>query len=300
MTRTIQIPPEEKIKLTEWFNKRDYSVLKNISVEVFLLELEERLALYQFALLSNGKCSPDPRWQKICATNFVIINASAAQLSKFPETAGISTIKKEYLEWYKVANSKAKKSADTSQISTHGQTIYDQNVAKDAYLCSIEKDRKQVLLSVDLEKCTNAELNHQFAYLINDLRKRLGVEEPPAVIKTRQLKSLSAFWNHYAIQYLDILLYCLIKPKSKLIVEFIEEETTEQEPTEAVQERSWTLTNPMVAKLLNEYDLDGEHIKGWVNIFYEEKLFNTDYMKLFIEKMRSDQANLRTNMSKLL
>ena len=295
MISTIPIPPEEKIKLNEWFNKRDYSVLKNISVEVFLLELEERLALYQFAQLSNCECSPDLRWRKIYDSNFVIINASDAQLSKFPDTAGISTIKKEYLEWYELANSKAKKYADTTQISTHGQTIYDKNVAKDAYLCSIEKDRKQVLLSVDLEKCTNAELNHQFAYLINDLRKRLGVEEPPAVIKTRQLKSLSAFWNHYAIQYLDILLYCLIKPKPKLIVEIIEEEMTE-----AVQEKCWTLTNPMVAKLLNEYDLDGEHIKGWVNIFYKEKLFNTDYMELFIEKMRSDPVNLNTNMSSLL
>jgi hypothetical protein len=295
MTRTIPVPPKEKIQLTEWFNKRDYSVFKNISVEVFLLELEERLALYKLALISNGECSPDLRWQKICNRDSVIINASGTQLSKSPETAGISTIKKEYLQWYELANSKAKKYADTSQITLHGQPIYDQNVAKDAYLCSIEADRKQVLLSIDLEKFTNAELNHQFAYLTNDLRKKLGVEEPPAVIKTRQLKSLSAFLHHYAIQYLDILLYCLIKPKSKLI-----EETTEQGPTETVQERCWTLTNPMVAKLLNEYDLDGEHIKGWVNIFYEEKLFNTDYMELFIEKMRSDPVNLRTNMSSLL
>jgi hypothetical protein len=295
MSRTIPIPPEEKIKLTEWFNKRDYSILKNISVEVFLLELEERLALYQFALISNGECSPDPRWQKICDSNFLIINASGAQLSKYPETAGISTIKKEYLEWYEVANSKAKKYADTSQISLYGQTIYEQNVAKDAFLSSIEADRRQVLLSIDLEKFTNTELNHQFAYLINDLRKKLGVEEPPAVIKTQQLKSLSAFLHHYAIQYLDILIYCLIKPKSKLI-----EETTKKEVTEALQDRCWTLTNPIVAKLLNEYDLDAGHIKGWVNRFYKEKLFNTDYMVLFIEKMRSEPANLRTNMSSLL
>ena len=56
------IPKEEQENLFTWFNEKDYSFINHITIEEYLVEIEERLELYQFSQLCGGDIS-DSRWK---------------------------------------------------------------------------------------------------------------------------------------------------------------------------------------------------------------------------------------------
>jgi hypothetical protein len=61
------LPNNELVKLEKWLeNKSDsYTSLAKMRVFDYLTELEERLSLYNFALLCGGNCTDDRRWKKV-------------------------------------------------------------------------------------------------------------------------------------------------------------------------------------------------------------------------------------------
>lgn len=77
------IPKEEQENLFSWFNEKDYSFINSITIEEYLVEIEERLELYQFSQLCGGDIS-DPRWEKLTPPSCMVVDFNKNNKVKKP------------------------------------------------------------------------------------------------------------------------------------------------------------------------------------------------------------------------
>lgn len=360
-------PKKENLEeLTKWFKKRDYSVLIGMPVGEFIIELEERLALYWDAELLDGNCFTDPRWLKIYLRNSIIINDSSLYGRGISETSGISVVRKEHLPLLIDAyGSKQNKQAVTSpstdkqdcteyseeaekfqqqmaeekekidfdeympdtleestaraedqmakfkeQLAKKHQKIAEknlepysdkqklaaQNAAKDDYLLSIGSDEQKLVLNIDVKNFNKKELMEQFNYILSDAFKTLGIEDAQTTLKTGTFKSLDSFLSNYAVQYLDLLIYCLIKPKTIKDTEYVWQIEDNKETEQAKLERL-RLTEKEIAELFNKHELDVVDITRMKKDCYTPKLLDQDYMERFIDNIKSEPTNLKERVN---
>jgi len=328
------IPKEEQENLFTWFNEKDYSFINHITIEEYLVEIEERLELYQFSQLCGGDIS-DSRWEKLTPSSRIVVNFNnnnkinkplnkkvSAQLgvnerttSWGLETESVVLIKGDDLQLllqrkeleYAVAKPLESESASDEQGCTFpektfqgqfqffieqsksstayiplrsGENIQDYvektqtALSQKQYLFPFQKDKKQVLFSLDLES-SNDELLKQIAAILPNLREKIGLPEP---IKKEgyqsQLKSLRTFIDYKAIEYLDILLYCSM---------------------ESPRIEQWKVSDALLCDLLfhDDESPDGERVKKIRTRFYKPKLLNPDYITDLFTNIRSERSDIQ-------
>ena len=83
------IPKEEQENLFTWFNEKDYSFINHITIEEYLVEIEERLELYQFSQLCGGDIS-DSRWEKLTPSSRIVVNFNNNNKIKKPLNKKVS------------------------------------------------------------------------------------------------------------------------------------------------------------------------------------------------------------------
>lgn len=327
----IQIPKDELANLEAWLENKDknYTSLDKMRVFDYLTELEERLSLYNFALLCGGNCADDRRWKKInCNTPREKADSHVPKsiqpsledseahlftylptLKKHPrepasnsyncdpsasnmEIKDISMIKGEYLPFYHVMHELQKNNSQHLPPPAWSETLSEEDIRQYSqtqitatnqaeYLCPMETDRKQILLSVDIEHATNESLIKQFASLLPKLRDQVGVQEQSSTHKPHnKLGTVKKLLAYRAIQYLDLKLYCILN---------------------SPHNEEWHLTDLMLDKLLfNGETISGaETLKQFRKDFYTPKLLNQAYLDDLIATTRSDPNNAQLHMNRL-
>ena len=321
-----QIPKEKQDSLLAWRNEKDYSFIKNITIEEYLVEVEERLELYHSVLFFNEDFSGDLRWKKLNRKPFKK-NISVSTLTDFKKTGKIEWEPKEgevtkgdifnnssrvgsinndvkitaqlketqratswrietesvvpikgddlhtLLKRKELIDQKSNDSAPSLNENIYEHTNQSQySLSQKQYLFPFQKDKKQVLFSLDLES-SNDELLKQIAAILPNLREKIGLPEP---IKKEgyqsQLKSLRTFIDYKVIEYLDILLYCSM---------------------ESPRSEQWKVSDALLCDLLfcDDESPDGEKMKKIRTRFYTPKLLNPDYTTDLFTNIRSERSD---------
>lgn len=276
--------PTEHQEISAWFNSRDYSVLKTLTVGEFITEIEERLDLYEDAKLCKGNIG-DRRWPIL--EDGVLIKKVNSPRAEFLETEGISVLSMTDLAIFLELKDKIPKYTSTTP-DIHKAEENQVNLLKDKYLAPSPKGQEKIIMSIDLMQ-SNEELIKQFADMLNVSRQKLKIENPDKKIKTPKLGSLKKFTNYKSIQYFDLLIYCLIKP-NVLSRDISKRTLPRKEPI------YWQLSDQDIATLFDPLELDASHIKDWRRVFYMPKLFNHQYMAKYFEEIKSNPADLTLNI----
>jgi len=163
---------------------------------------------------------------------------------------------------------------------------------KDDFILSMGINEQKLVFLADVKNHSKQELLEQFRHLLDDAFQRLEIEEAEEGLKTGKLKSLNSFLSHYAIQYLDLLIYCLIEPQTLKDADYVVE-VEGMAPHVTVEKKRLKLTDKNIAELLNKNDLDATDISDWKKMFYRKKLLNDDYMNRFLDAIKSEPANLK-------
>jgi len=285
----VKVTPVELKEISIWFKNRDYTLLNSLTVGEFITEIEERLELYRYAQMCNGNIK-DNRWRILEDT--VLIKKRNSPRARFMDTQGISILKFQHLAMLLEAKEKLPKFSDIPPAINNAQEN-QVNLLKDQYLAPSPKGEEKIILSVDITSQSDEELIKQFAYQLAIARNAFKVDNPNKKIKTNKLGSFGRFEKFKSIQYLDLLIYCLIKPnapsKNKPF-----SRTNPPRETPII----WQLSDQTIATLFDPYELDAEHIKEWRKEFYAKKLLNSEYISQYFEEIKSNPTDLLEKMSR--
>lgn len=282
------MPEHELENLKHWLQDKDYCFLNNLTVLDYLVELEERLTLYHFALLAGGLDVDDVRWKKINRGQLCLKQASYTYSLK-TETKDICTIKGKFLPFHQAIHEQMKQNLQKFPQPTFGDNIREYNKARKKainqteYLSPMDVDRKQLLLCVDLENASDESLLKQFAFLLPQLREKLEIPEPAIPPKQGRKKqdkigAVKKLRNHKTIQYLDIMLYCrMASPVGE----------------------TWHLTDPMLDLLLFNGERGSESMKEYRVDFFVPKVLDEEFIHSLFNNIRSDPYNAKELMSSL-
>ena len=258
----------------------------------FISFLDETLAQSEMTLLKKL-----PRRE---ASESYLCNLSSYNI----ETQDISMIKGKYLPHYQSMHLQQKSNAKPIPPAPTEGTYDESYFSKDKlqqyykaqeigasqaeYLCPMETDRKQILLSVDIEHATNESLIKQFASLLPELREILGIPEPSSTHKPHnKLGTVKKLLSYKAIQYLDLKLYCILNSP----------------PGE-----EWQLSDDLMMTWLlidnkninvDKTSKGAEDFKQYRKDFYMPKLLNQAYLDDLITTTRSDPNNAQLHMNRL-
>lgn len=290
IAKAIIPSPAQQQKVKSWFKSRDYSSIATWTVKKYVAELDARLNLYDHALNVCGLCHNDIRWRKISTTTTPEL-CTLTRTQNALETSGLSWVKSDYLpQRHQLSKaltpllSELHDQASPTDIKKHSEKRQIE-LKRAEYLCPLNQGGLQTMLSMDLGNFTDKELLNQLQVLLPSIRTELAIPEPQNALKTRKLQSLKSFLNHKAIEYLELLIYCCIQART---------DTPIHAPYSP-----WRLTDGFIAKLLDPYELDAEHIKQWRKDFYSTKLLNLDYMSTFSTEIKSNDKHLSLRLDSL-
>ena len=284
------IPKNEFKHLQNWFHSKDYSYQKNISIEDYLVEIEERLALYNFAILANSSSATDKRWLNIDKGE-VRLSSSYYKPSIGSDCDAIITLKDselELLQQIKVIFNKSIKDKIPHSFDDKGN-IYEViktnelnavtreyvfpfsdelNEMRREYVFPFSNESTRIALLANIQEYDNATLLEQLRVQIETARELLQCPEPkPKKGNKKQTKSLKSFVMKKAIQYLDIYLYCLIKSPAN---------------------SKWYITNSQLDEILFNREIGTEILKADNSRFYKN-LLNHHYMATILSEIRGHQ-----------
>ncbi|SQD79600.1 DUF6387 family protein [Moritella yayanosii] len=329
----VKIPKGALNKLELWFKdeNRGYTILDEMLVFDYLSELEERLSLYNFALLCGGNCTDDRRWKKINCNELreesdenafisfldeTLAQSEMTLLKKRPrreasesylcnpsssnmEIKDISMIKGEYLPFYQVMHELQKNNSQQLEPPAWSEALSEEDIRQYSqaqvtatnqaeYLCPMETDRKQILLSFDIEHATNDSLIKQLASLLPEIREILGIPEPSSTHKPHnKLGTVKKLLSYKAIQYLDLKLYCILNSplgeEWQLSDDFM---------------MTWLLIDNKNINV-DKTSKGAEDFKQYRKDFYMPKLLNQAYLDDLITTTRSDPNNAQLHMNRL-
>ncbi|MEI6895756.1 MAG: DUF6387 family protein [Colwellia sp.] len=285
--KAIKVDATELKEISIWFENRDYSELNNLTVGEFITEIEERLELYRYAQMCNGNIK-DNRWWIL--EDSLLIKKCNSPRANFMDTQGISILKFQHLAMLLEAKEKLPKSSSMPPASYNAQDN-QLNMLKDQYLAPSPRGEEKIILSVDITSQSDEELMKQFAHQLETARNAFKIDNPSKKIKTNKFGFFGRFVKFKSIQYLDLLIYCLIKPnapsKNKPF-----SRTNPPRETPII----WQLSDQSIATLFDPYELDAEHIKEWRKEFYAKKLLNSEYINKYFEEIKSNPTDLLEKM----
>ena len=206
-------------------------------------------------------------------------------------------LKKEMADFHTLLNKKNHTIANENNRYISEEKKFEiQSKAKDKYLLSMGYDEQKLVMTVDVKNFTQQELMEQFSHILSAACKTLCIDQTKPLLKTGKLRAINSFLSNYAIQYIDLLLYCLIEPKMPKNKDYVWQGEGDKN-IELVRFKMLKLTEREIAELLNKDDLDVVDITRIKKDFYKPKLLNEEYMKRFIESIKSDPENLKERVS---
>lgn len=284
--KTERLSPIELKEISAWFEDRDYTVLNNLTVGEFITEIEERLELYRYAQMCDGNIR-DNRWRIL--EGAVLIKKCNSPRASFMDTQGISILKFQDLAILLELKEQLPKHSESLAAVSNAQES-QLNMLKDKYLAPAPKGEQKLIMGVDISQ-SDEELIKQFVYQLTTTRNAFKVDNPNKKIKTNKLGSFGRFVKFKSIQYLDLLIYCLIKPNAPSKNKPFSRNNPPRE-TPII----WQLSDQTIATLFDPYELDAEHIKEWRKEFYAKKLLNSEYISKYFEELKSNPTDLLEKM----
>lgn len=111
------------------------------------------------------------------------------------------------------------------------------------------------------------------------MRKETGIQEPDESISYNpQIKTLKKFIDKKAIQYVDILLFCIFESPCGI---------------------HWRLTDEICADLLFEGLVSADTFKKMRKNFYQKQLRNLDFTTELITNIRAQKDNLHLSINSI-
>ncbi len=294
--KIISVPSAQAIKqIRNWFSKRDYRLIADLEDSRYFRELEMRLHILQTLTFHQLYIGPSDGqeiqlWKRSCLTNTAALTTLFPK-EDAPQGSCVSVEKSDYLsvrqgiaEQYQEPLPELMEAATLDDIKTHTkQTQIALN--RHEYLCPLEPDGKQILISIDLSSPNKAILDEVLIQL-EQVRKKLDIPEIDSQKRARNNKSLAPFINRYAIQYLDLLIYRIQPEMTTAEVKAYRAGATDflrPQPNHI-----WELTDIQTANFINHVDLGAETIREWRTDTYEMKLLNSDYMQALLRNIRRE------------
>ncbi|EGR0550177.1 hypothetical protein FDM56_14125 [Vibrio cholerae] len=321
-------------QIERWYQQRDYSFITSLSSEEYVKELEMRLHILQTITFNAFYISPPPGnelqiWKHSCSSGATRLMGQVripeAPRRKLVEAEKVENLKFRYelAQHYQEILPPLHADATLEEIDAHA--VDSHRILKQReYICPLAQHDKRTMLSIDLAGGSDEEILAESLHIITTLRKQLEIAGPPKVPpllrnkkQARKNTSLKPYLKSYAIQYLDLLMYC-IQPhpfqfsyciKSEVAItsdqriEYRKEEQTAhieklQENNKSLRENfvrpqpgyMWDLSDSQLAKIINSDDLDGDHIRQWRKDTYEPSLFNGKYISSLILHVKTQDA----------
>ncbi len=286
-------PSKEAIaQIRSWFLGRDYSFKKTIEPTEFAKELEHRLLIIQTLSFQQLVIAPITGlernyWKHSCQKSITQLSslslnlpASKSRLSNLVSLESVNnlTLRQELATAHFNEDIKSQ-GQDPTQLN-HIQ------LNRRDYLCPIESGQEQVLISIDLAGGSDKKILEAIGELLAKSREELGI--PEKTKSQRNNSALNPFINQCALEYLDILIYCMIPESTDL--ELNQWRTTSVDILTPKHGHIWNLSDTQVADLLGNNNplIGGEEIKKWRNRFYEPKLLDSSYMQSLLSSVKAE------------
>ncbi|NIY92579.1 DUF6387 family protein [Vibrio diazotrophicus] len=298
----------KKKYIPQWFCISNYDVLKNISVDQYLRELQLRLDTLQCvkAFLPNNLASfeeysclkirgydredvVEPEkydWKKIRKKVSVLSHPQSGFEAEFVTVvknsdlsllSGIAELmKKEH--YRKPPSLQITNSLPTiDQLKSHDSEL-DSFWNRESYLSPFHKDKKQILLSIDLENTDNSIVLAQIKSLIDGMREKLQIPEKELIISNNaSIQTLKKFLDYKAIPYLDLLIYAYSH-------DYLE-----------TQPLPLKFSSSVLCDLLFS-DRDFKSVSSTIQDFYDKQLLNDEFMTKFISNISEEKVFMKIKM----
>ncbi|UTV27884.1 DUF6387 family protein [Photobacterium atrarenae] len=283
-------------QITAWFNKRNYSFATKQDELGYARELEIRLHILQNLTfhqlyVSQADNGVMQYWKFSCLSG----NANLASFERDnakPQGNLVTTEKPDNLQYrHELANlfkeplPELVANPTLEEIQAHSEHV--QLVLKrQEYLCPIKENDQQILLSVNLAGGSNKAILNELQLTLNMLRDQLAVPEPAVTKRARDNKTLAPYVNKHALEYLDLLIYCIhpmmTETESKALAS---NNTTLLRPA---PRHIWELTDSQIAQLIDQLELDSETIKKWRVRTFEKKLLDSEYIRACLLSVKTE------------
>jgi len=327
----IKIPKDKLANLEAWLESKDksYTSLDKMRVFDYLTEVEERLSLYNFALLCGGNCTDDRRWKKInCNTlqkkadthipksiqpnledneaHLFTYLPTLKKNSREPasnsyncdpsssnmEIKDISMIKGEYLPFYHVMHELQKNNSQQLEPPAWSETLSEEDISQYSQAQTTATNQAEYLCPMEAGRkqiLLSVDLEHASD---ENLIKQFASLLPKLREKIGVQEQSPTHKPHNKLGTVKKLLaYRAIQYLDLKLYCILNSPHNEE----------WHLTDLMLDKLLfNGETISGaETLKQFRKDFYTPKLLNQAYLDDLITTTRSDPNNAQLHMNRL-